>query len=389
MKLELTEFKRFNDKSPLELFKEGIRADATKYAYGKRLKFILCNVFQDILQGSYEDRARQMTELARNNPEWILDLLLSLSLKLRKRTELPKKDKQYLSPNSIKNYFKPLKKFLDMNNIAVQWKRIYATFPELDTLLNSGRGWEREEIRKMLKHTWNPATRALILTAASSGIRIGGLNLNWGDIRPIYRIDGKLCLEPPENMPKKAEIVCGIITVYRGTSWEYPAFVTPEAFSALAECREQWIRDVGREPEKDEPVFKGIGESFPRRPSIASISQRILKVSKRAGIRGDLPDDRRTHEVPLMNGFRRFWNKTCKNTVSRDSPLASLIKKEYMMGHIGLVKLDRNYFKTNILELAEEYLAISPHLTITYEFLLKEELRQIRCENSENSTDAT
>ena len=57
-----------------------------------------------------------------------------------------------------------------------------------------------------------------------------------------------------------------------------------------------------------------------------------------------------------MNGFRRFWNKTCKESLSRDSPLGSLIKKEFMMGHTGLIKLDRNYFKTHTLELAEEYL---------------------------------
>ena len=57
----------------------------------------------------------------------------------------------------------------------------------------------------------------------------------------------------------------------------------------------------------------------------------------------------------MMNGFRRFFNKACKESLSNESPLAALIKKEYMMGHAGLVKLDRNYFKTHVLELAAEY----------------------------------
>jgi len=79
-----------------------------------------------------------------------------------------------------------------------------------------------------------------------------------------------------------------------------------------------------------------------------------------------------------MNGFRRFWNKTCKESLSRDSPLGSLIKKEFMMGHTGLIKLDRNYFKTHTLELAEEYLNAIPNLTISNE-------KRLRLENKKKT----
>lgn len=43
------------------------------------------------------------------------------------------------------------------------------------------------------------------------------------------------------------------------------------------------------------------------------------------------------------------------------------------MGYMGLVKLDRNYFKTNVLELAKEYLEASNTLTISDEHILKVE----------------
>ena len=79
-----------------------------------------------------------------------------------------------------------------------------------------------------------------------------------------------------------------------------------------------------------------------------------------------------------MNGFRRFWNKTCKESLSRDSPLGSLIKKEFMMGHTGLIKLDKNYFKTHTLELAEEYLNAIPNLTISNE-------KRLRLENKKKT----
>jgi plastocyanin len=68
-----------------------------------------------------------------------------------------------------------------------------------------------------------------------------------------------------------------------------------------------------------------------------------------------------------MNGFRRFFNKANKETLSKDSPLAALIKKEYMMAHVGLVKLDRNYYRAHIMELVEEYLNAVPNLTISNE----------------------
>lgn len=48
------------------------------------------------------------------------------------------------------------------------------------------------------------------------------------------------------------------------------------------------------------------------------------------------------------------------------------------MGHRGLVALDRNYFKTHMLELAEEYLNAVPELTISEEERTKIENRRLR-----------
>ncbi len=49
-----------------------------------------------------------------------------------------------------------------------------------------------------------------------------------------------------------------------------------------------------------------------------------------------------------------------------------------MMGHTGLIKLDRNYFKTHTLELAEEYLNAIPNLTISNE-------KRLRLENKKKT----
>ena len=78
-----------------------------------------------------------------------------------------------------------------------------------------------------------------------------------------------------------------------------------------------------------------------------------------------------------MNGFRRFNNKTCKESLSPDSTLASLIKKEFMLGHQGTTSLDKNYFKTSMLELAREYATVVPDLTIRDTQRLKESNRRM------------
>lgn len=45
-----------------------------------------------------------------------------------------------------------------------------------------------------------------------------------------------------------------------------------------------------------------------------------------------------------------------------------------MMGHTGLIRLDRNYFQAHNLELVEEYLNAVPSLTIS-------DVQRVRTEN--------
>ena len=116
-------------------------------------------------------------------------------------------------------------------------------------------------------------------------------------------------------------------------------------------------------PEPSDPMFKRYGP-LPVRATQVSVKKRIQRMVSRAGLRSPDRKNCRRFEVPLMNGFRRFWNKACKESMSPDSPVSSLVKTEFMMGHTGLTSLDKNYFKVNPLELAAEYLHAVPNLTI-------------------------
>ncbi|MDE1767181.1 MAG: site-specific integrase [Thaumarchaeota archaeon] len=365
---------------PLELFYQGFKSDITRISYTNKLRKILCDYLEDVLEGSFENRASQMVYKAKENPQEALRILLSLSKMLRERTEKDSSDKEYLNPSSFNNFFKPIKKMLDMNGVSVVWKRIYATYPEQNNLGDT-RGYMRQEIHDMLQFC-NAIDKAIILAAASSGARVGGLGgLKWEDVMPVYRIDDRLTLDITESEVSRSEIVCAILMVYRHTRDEYPAFITPEAYNAILNYRTSWISEIGKEPKPNEPLFKKVGP-FVRQLHGDGIRKRVERIIEKSGLINILFKSRR-HNVPAMNGFRRFFNKVNKETLSKDSPLAALIKKEFQMGHIGLVQLDRNYFKTHIMELIEEYLNAVPNLTISNEEREKVENMKLRKRTSE------
>ncbi len=372
VRLTKDEIVRSGDAAPLELFMQGIKAKYTQEKYTRTLRQILCQYFEEILEGDFEERVAQLVKHGREDQEWTRDLLLNLSRKLRERTTLPKDDPDYLNPTTFGNYFKPIKKLFDMNDIVMPWKRLYATYPELDNIQES-RGWSREEISMMLKHARDPMEQALVLVLSSSGARIGGIDLNWEDLVPIYRVNGNLVLDPGAEA---CEVACAMLQVYRGSAANYMAFITPEAYESLKVYGLTWADHMGRQPGPKDPIFLAI-RGIPKRASMQSVKKRLDRIVTHAKLRPPNTGKSRRHNVPLTNGFRRFYNKTCKEALSSDSPLASLIKKEFMMGHKGMISLDQNYFKTSVLELAQEYLAVVPDLTVSDATRLKQSTRRM------------
>ena len=392
MKLKREEIIRSQEADPLILFKQGIKSKETLEKYTRTLRQVLCKMLEEIFEGDFEQRVTSLVRHAREEPDWTRDLLLSLSRKLRQRTILPRDDPEYLNPVSFGGYFKPIRKLFDMNGVDMQWTRIYSTYPEQDNMSDS-RGWTRAEIQQMLRFVSEPMDKSIILMYASSGIRAGGFDFCWKDLTPVYGTpDGLRVYENVDEDEKEKEkekwIACAMLRVYSGTSDSYPAFITPEAYQAIQEYKQIWIQDVGREPRPDDPIFKQRG-IFLKKASQTSITKRITKIILKAGLRIPERKNNRRFDVPMMNGFRRFWNKTCKESTSKESPLSSLIKKEFMMGHVGLVKLDRNYFKTHVLELAEEYLSAVPELTIDDNARLREtnRLKDITIQKMESDKD--
>ncbi|HEU5488170.1 MAG: hypothetical protein KGH87_04595 [Thaumarchaeota archaeon] len=124
MKLRKEDIQSISEES-LQLFYQGIKSPVTKEKYTRTLRRILCDVLEDILTGTFEERASQFVNKSKNDPAWAMGVLLSISKKMRDRTELQSTDKDYLSPNFFSRYFKPIKKLLYMNEVPIAWKRVY------------------------------------------------------------------------------------------------------------------------------------------------------------------------------------------------------------------------------------------------------------------------
>ena len=181
MKITDDDIDSIDNAAPIELFYRGIRAEQTKLSYEIQLKYILCDVCENLLNGTFEERAAELVERIRKDPDWGCKLMLKMAMGWGKKAKLDPLDPKYVNPGSIKQYICAAKKLLDMNDVALPWKRVYATYPEAGRD-GDARGWLLPEIQTMLAHTTCVQTKAAILVLASSGMRAGGMQLKWGDI---------------------------------------------------------------------------------------------------------------------------------------------------------------------------------------------------------------
>ena len=387
-KISKIDFEELSD-NPLENFRAGIKSEKTRERYERILHGYLMNTLSEIIDGeTFEDKIHTLVNKSKKEPAWAMQILTNILMRLRKRTESPTKHPDYLSPNSLRNDFKPFKKLFDMNDIPLVWKKIYSMYPEqINTNVLKTRAYTIEEIRTMLDHCNNPMEKAIILVHASSGIRPDAFDFTWEDVQPIFRKDGKIIINQTE-LQTDAELVCATITIYKKSDSEIPAWITPEAYHSLMEWKKEYAHDIGHEPKDSDPVFKVQG-FMPKQIATSGINSRVLKILRRANlVKPHLEKGVRRAEVPRRYGFRYFFNQQVKNTISNDGLLGSLIKKEYMMDHKGLASFDKNYFKTNIEDLIKEYLPCVPNLTISPTLKLKEEseakdviIEQIRAED--------
>ncbi|PIW35533.1 MAG: hypothetical protein COW26_03910 [Nitrosopumilales archaeon CG15_BIG_FIL_POST_REV_8_21_14_020_33_23] len=411
MEISAEEIIEINE-TPYQLFQKGVPNKATWITYRNMMKKTVCEYLKTILVGDlslvekqkqdmmisgkklhyrrqyydadFEIRVNELVKRAKADSKWIDSVLVAIASKLMDRTKLKKTDPDYIKSTMVENNLKPLKKLFSMVDVPIAWGKIDVMVNDENDIQDQSRGYTEDELETICKFC-DPMERLMVKLGASSGIRAGAYDLNWGHIFKVYQIEkGKYVWEHEDVTESTVEypVVCGLIRVYADSTSEYFGLVTPEWLDDLEIYKQRWIKETNQIPKDNDPLFKKAGP-FVRRLSPSSIRTRMSRVVDESGVRVYIEGTKNKFNIPLFNGARRFFNKQNKKALTKTSKLAALIIKEYQMGHGGLIKLDKNYFKEQIEELIDEYLQTIPYITIDKTARKQSELESVKSQMTE------
>jgi integrase len=267
-----------------------------------------------------------------------------------------------LSSNSISTRLNAIYHFYDMNDVALNKKKINMFKGEYSRKVVD-RSYTHEEIKKVLDVS-DLRCKVIVLLMASSGIRIGVL--------PTLRLRN---IEKIDSIYK--------ITVYEGSNSQYYTFCTPECASFI----DAYLQYRTRNGEKLEDKSFLIRDQFDitdleqirnrsKGISISTIGVLLDTILLKAGIRTiDHTSKFNRKEVARAHGFRKFFTTQLTN-----SNLNSEIR-EMLLGHkIGLASC---YYRPTQKDMLKEYQKGIDSLTINEENRLKLKLeKSIQIEKS-------
>ena len=75
--------------------------------YKCKLRQILCEYLEDVLSGTFKERAAQLLDLGRKKPAWTRRLMVGLATMLRKRTDAWKGRSGIPEPDFDQRQFRP------------------------------------------------------------------------------------------------------------------------------------------------------------------------------------------------------------------------------------------------------------------------------------------
>lgn len=265
--------------------------------------------------------------------------------------------KHTINPNTIPTYLNPIKTFLEMNDIDLNWRKIKKLYPQMIKASGSS-AYTTEDIQKMLTSTTVLKNRALIHFIASSGVRIGSIP--------------EMKLEHIRDMP----LGCKMITVYADSIEEYQTFLTPESSKALDDYLEERQKH-GEKLNDESPLFREkylLGITEPKHITTGSLQAILKRAIKKTTVRGQKKDGR--YKEQLAHGFRKRFNTILKlNNSVNDNAI------EKMLGHKR--GLDGVYLQITVDELFNEFSKGILDLTIDKTEKQQAEIEKLESEKSE------
>ncbi len=307
-------------------FYEAIHVEATRKTYQIYIKKFL---------GYANEDYNSLVKLQKSEIE---DLVFNYVIHLKDLTERTGKP----SPNSYNTMTSPIKLFLDMNDILLNWVKIKKYFPAKRPVANQ-LPYTDDDARELLAATTSVRNKAFIHFLAATGCRVGAIP--------------ELTIEDVKQIDKGA-----IVTIYKDTTEEYRTCLTPEAFYHLKKYLSQRI-NTG----VNSPLFttKNNVDSL----SLDAAGDVIRHIRKQAKLIVDF--GRKSSKGKSQNhAFRKRFTLCLANADIQSKFI------EYMMGHYE--KQDRYYFKPSDEDLWFQYKKAIKILTLDKSEAMKYELEQNR-----------
>ncbi len=278
---------------------------------------------------------------ANAQPKWAQETIMNYLLEQKERVV-----KKEIEPNTLRNMKKPIRLLLDMNDVAgINWKKISRVMPSVRKF-GLDRAPTIEELRLLLSDS-DLRFQAILLTMASSGIRIGAWGgLDWGHVQPIE---------------KDREMIAAKLRVYAGDPEEYMAFMSAEAYRKLQQYM-QLRESKGEKITGESPLardkwgaVKNIHEgdiNKPMRLQVTGVKRLFDDMLWKHGLR---KEKKKRHEFSI-HSVRKFFK-------TRAEQVMKPINVETLMGHS--VGISDSYYRPTEKELLEDYLKAAPLLTVS------------------------
>jgi len=313
--------------------------------------------FYKIEGKSIEEKSANFLEYTRkgkNITQKVTDLVLNYMY-----YHIQRGQKNEISRGTIRNFYKPIKLFCEMNNIVLNWKIITKGLPR-GTQNANDRIPTFDEILAVLKFP-DRRIKPVLYTMISSGIRIGAWEwLKWKNIIPIY--------------DDKNAVIAAKIIVYDGEPEQYFSFISPEAYWSLKEWMDfrekqgekisgvSWLmRDLWNTGKiflnsRESNLTKGTTGivSMPKKAGANAIRQIFTRAWKIQSIRPPENDIRR-HEFKSTHCFRKYFETHAMESMK-------LLNVKILMGQD--TGLEKSHYKPTEKDILEDYLKAVDLLTI-------------------------
>jgi len=320
----------------LMMFEESIKSDSTRKKY-----IYLVKLFKDYYKIKDFDGITKFdkTEIQKMVETYVIHI------------------KKEINPNTMPSYINPIKTFLEVNDVELNWRKIKRLYPA--KIKRSGNSaYQTKDVKLMLEVTPQIRNKALVHFLASSGVRVGAVE--------------DLQLRHIRDMP----LGCKMILIYEDSTEEYNTFLTPEASIAL-ELYLNERKSNGETLNDDSPLFREryqLASAKPKALSTEAIQGVIKRSVTNASLRGQKKNGRFSEQ--LVHGFRKRFNTILKlNNNVNDNAI------EKMMGHTN--GLDGVYLQITPEKLFEEFKKGIMDLTVSDEERDKAKIQELEQEKSE------